>query len=283
MKESGGTVDIEIYPGGTLGRNPRVQLKLVLDGVADLAFIVPDYTPGRFPDDEVFNMPFTAANGLEAAIASHRMFKKGLLSGFDDVVVLGHFSSMVLHLQTNFPVKKPGDLRGRKFRAANKFHADMLKSLGAIGIGMPSPQVAENMSRGIIDGAINDNGALFAFRIVDVANYHNVIPLGCVSLAVVMNKKVYESLPAKARAAFDNRGEDIVTMWYEKGQAENRKRFEGLKKDPKHTVTIPSPEDVKEWKAAIQPTVDAWLADNPKRQKLFKSYQEELKAIRSGR
>ena len=211
------------------------------------------------------------------------MFDKGLLSGFEDVHVLGHYTSMVLHLQTNFLVKKPEDLRGHKFRAANKFHADMLKSLGAIGVGMPSPQVPENMSRGIIDGAINDNGALFAFRIVDVANYHYVLPLGCVSLAVVMNKQRYESLPPKAKAALDNRGKDISTMWYDPGQSDFINRFEGLKNDPKHTVTIPSPEELKLWKAAIQPTLDAWLAGNPKRQQLYKAYQEELKAIRSGR
>ena len=72
MKESEGTLDIQIYPGGSLGRDPRIQLKLVQDGVADLAFIVPDYTAGRFPDDEVFNMPFTAENGLESAMASQR-------------------------------------------------------------------------------------------------------------------------------------------------------------------------------------------------------------------
>jgi len=38
---SGGTLRIEIFPGGTLGRNPLQQLKLVQDGVADLTWTVP--------------------------------------------------------------------------------------------------------------------------------------------------------------------------------------------------------------------------------------------------
>lgn len=282
MKESEGTLDITIFPGGALGRDPRIQLKLVQDGVADIAFIVPDYSGGRFPDDEIFNIPFTAENGLESAIASQRMFDKGLISGYENVHVLAHYTSMILHLQTNFPVKKPEDLRGHKFRAANKFHADMLSSLGAIGVGMPSPQVAENMSRGIIDGALNDTGALYDFRIVDVANHHLVIPMGCVSLAEIMNKEKYESLPPKAKAALDNRGADLSTMWYEKGQESVFKRFEELKKDPKHTVTTLSADELEVWKTAIQPTIDAWLAASPKNQQLYKAYQEELKAIRAG-
>lgn len=45
MKASGGTLKIDIFPGGTLGRNPLQQLKLVQDGVADLTWTVPGYTP----------------------------------------------------------------------------------------------------------------------------------------------------------------------------------------------------------------------------------------------
>ena len=42
-----GTLKIEVYPGGTLGRDSRVQLKLVTDGVADMAYIIPAATQGR--------------------------------------------------------------------------------------------------------------------------------------------------------------------------------------------------------------------------------------------
>ncbi len=56
-KALAGKVHIDGFPGGALGRNPAVQVKLVQDGVADMAFIVPSYTPGRFPDNEVMELP----------------------------------------------------------------------------------------------------------------------------------------------------------------------------------------------------------------------------------
>ena len=56
---SGGTVQIELFPNGALGRAPQQQAQMVLDGVADIGFIVPPFTPGRFPDTEVMELPLS--------------------------------------------------------------------------------------------------------------------------------------------------------------------------------------------------------------------------------
>lgn len=280
---SEGTLQIEIFPGGSLGRNPTVQLKLVTDGVADMAFVVPSYTPGRFPDDEVFDLPFMALNGLESAIASQRMFKKGLLGGYDDVVVLAHYTTEVYYLHSIYPIKVPGDLKGHKLRAVNQFQSDLLQRFGAVGIGMPSPQIAENMSRGIIEGAMCDNSALFTFRISDVAKHHLLLPLGGTSLAVVMNKQKYESLPPKAKAALNTHGEKIVEMWVKAIQGHIKEGLEKIKADPKHILITPTSAELKKWKETIQPAIDAWAAKNPKRVTLIKAYQEELDRIRAGK
>ena len=45
---------VDFYPGGSLGRHGDYQLKLLLDGVHDISLIVPGYTPGRFPDNNIF-------------------------------------------------------------------------------------------------------------------------------------------------------------------------------------------------------------------------------------
>ena len=50
-KEGAGLFKIDVYAAGTLNRNPVKQLKILRDGVADIAFILPSYTPGTFVDD----------------------------------------------------------------------------------------------------------------------------------------------------------------------------------------------------------------------------------------
>ncbi len=90
-RDAGGTIKIEMYTAGSLGRNPTKYLKHVKDGVMDLGWILNAYQPGQFPDDEVANVPFVAENALESTLAINRMMKKGLLRGYDQTVTLGVF------------------------------------------------------------------------------------------------------------------------------------------------------------------------------------------------
>lgn len=281
-KASQGTLDIQIYPGGSLGRNPRIQLKLIKDGVADLGFIVQAYTPGQFPDDEVFNLPFMALNGYESAVASHRMFKKGLLRGYDDVVLLAHYTTEINYIHSTYPIRLPGDLKGHKFRSVNKLQNDIMKQFSAIGIGIPAPQIAENMSRGIIEATFVDNSALFTFRVADAAKYHLLVPFGSSSLAVVMNRQKYESLPPEAKAAFEKHGGDLVEMWISVIQGHVKSGMAKLAKDPSHHIIKPTPDELSTWKSACKPVIDEWTTSSPRRQMLVKAFQEELERIRSG-
>src|SRR5260221_9310964 len=56
-KASRGAIEIELYPNGALGRAPQPQAQIGVDGVTDIGFIGPPFTPGRFPDPEVLELP----------------------------------------------------------------------------------------------------------------------------------------------------------------------------------------------------------------------------------
>ena len=57
QRESDNAVVFDLFPNGALGRNPGQQPQMVVDGVADVAWVVPSYSPGRFPDTEVLELP----------------------------------------------------------------------------------------------------------------------------------------------------------------------------------------------------------------------------------
>ena len=71
-KASGGNLQIDMYPGGILGRNPLTQLKLVQDGVADIAWIVLAYTPGRFDDADVVGRRYLELHEVIFDSRAHR-------------------------------------------------------------------------------------------------------------------------------------------------------------------------------------------------------------------
>ncbi len=78
-KDSGGTLLVETFPNGALGRNPGLQTKMLQDGVADIAWVIPSYTPGVYLDDDVFELPNIIQNSVEGSVAAWRLLQKGML------------------------------------------------------------------------------------------------------------------------------------------------------------------------------------------------------------
>ena len=52
-KALGGSASIKLYAGGSLGRSPLKQLKLLRDGIADFALITIPYSHSIFSDSSV--------------------------------------------------------------------------------------------------------------------------------------------------------------------------------------------------------------------------------------
>ena len=78
-------LSVEHYPGGTLGKGPVQQLSMVENSVTDIAEVVVAYTPGRFPELSVFELPFLVENNVEAGLAAMIMYEDGVLSDFDEL------------------------------------------------------------------------------------------------------------------------------------------------------------------------------------------------------
>ena len=66
-RETNGAVVFDLFPNGALGRGPAQQAQMVVNGVADVAWVIPSYSPGRFPDTEVIELPGVFANLSESS------------------------------------------------------------------------------------------------------------------------------------------------------------------------------------------------------------------------
>lgn len=281
-KEGEGILKIETYAGGSLGRNPLQYLKILLDGVTDISQIVTAYHPGQFPDEEVFNTPFMADNSYQGSLADFFMREKDQLRGYEDIVVLGKVTIGNYAVHTTFPVKVPDDLKGKKMRSAGKMFHAFTEAFGATPVALPVTDVAESISRGVIGGTFSDWNAMVTFRIKDVAQYHVIVPLGSNAIMLAMTKKTYESLPTKARAILDKYiGEYFTRYWAEKFDEHTNNIIEMIKKDPKHIVYTPSPEEMKKWKAATDMVVTSWNKEVSNWDELIKNYEEALNKVSS--
>jgi len=162
---SKGTIEVEMLAGGQLG-SPTAQLKIVQNGVADIAIIIPSFTPGRFPGNEIAELPFLWNDPSVAGIAINRLIENGELK-YPGVKVLAADVTGPYQVHASKPINGLDDMAGLRLRAAGPVYAAVAAALGAAPVGMPTPSVAENISRGVLDGTLQDWTLLDAFRIID--------------------------------------------------------------------------------------------------------------------
>jgi len=284
MKDSNGTLEIQLFPNGALGRHPGKQLKMVQDGVADIAWVIPAYTPGRFPDNAVFELPALIHTSKEGSVAAWRLYKKGLLRGYEDYYMIGLFTTSPYTIHTKEKLTSMDQLKGKKIRAVGPAMVDSIKALGAAPEPMPFTKIVEAISRGRIDGTTAHPIALFDFGVSKVTSSHYFGTLGTVNLAIMMNKKKYEALPAAAKAAIDkNSGEQLSIAFGNMSDNRNAELQAMWSKESKRTVTVPSAAEKAKWDKALAPVITHWSAKHPNGDKLLGALKAELANIRAGK
>lgn len=283
-KASGGTLKIEVFAGGTLGRSPLQQLKLVQDGVADITWTVPGYTPGRFDDAEVAELPFLMERSLDGSLAMTRLHARGLLAGFDDIklLLLGTVPANNIHSRT--PIRTLADLKGKRLRIGSSQLAKLAEFIGAVPVQIGGNAVAEALSKGVIDGSLNEWNFVATFKIDEVVRNHLVLPMGAIAVMVPMLKSKYDSLPPQAKAAIDRlSGEALARRFGTHVDSVNEASRERVSKSGKNTVIIPTAAELEAWRKATEPVTDAWRKAKPKNEQIYQATVEELKKARGGK
>ena len=280
-KESGGTARVKFFFGGSLGRNPRAQYKLVQGKVMDIGFVVPSYTPGTFPDLAILQAPNLARDAIEGSQAAWLLHKKGLLGGLDKIQVVGIFTTGAYSVHTTVPVKSVADLKGLKLRSGGSVQNEIVKSMGAVPVGMPPTRVAENVTRGLLQGSVSEWNAAKTFKILEVTKHHFITSWGVLPLIIAMNKDAHAGLSAKAKAAIAKSGQMMADLQGKASDEATKEAIAKIKADSNQTLTYASDADIAAMNKAFEPVI----AGIKKRsgEKLWSEYVKVLQEIRANR
>ncbi|OGA05036.1 MAG: hypothetical protein A3H35_16855 [Betaproteobacteria bacterium RIFCSPLOWO2_02_FULL_62_17] len=281
----GGMATIRLYPGGTLGRDPVQQFKLVRDRVVDIAYVVMDYTPGDFPDSNIFELPFLTENSLEGSVAHWRMVERGLLRGYDKGKFLAGFMIPPQSLHTTGKLPNLQALKGQKVRAAGVYQAATVETLGGTPVtGITVAGAAEALSRGVVQGVLSDWNGMVAFRIGDAAKNHYELPLGAAAAGVFMNTDSYNALPPKARAVIDKyAGEPLSRQHGIEFDRQYKENLDKTRTQSEHTFVFPNSAERDEVKRRLQPVIERWAKENPEGRKRLEALATIVGDIRKGR
>jgi TRAP-type C4-dicarboxylate transport system substrate-binding protein len=258
-EKSHGRLKVTIYPGSTLGK-PADHYDMVVNGIADMGFATPGYTPGRFPLISVTELPLLFKSSKGGSLAVQSLVDKYFRAEFKDVKLLwiwvhgpGQF-----HLAKK-QVKVVEDLAGLKIRAATPMLTNMVKTLGAVPVSIPAPDTYTALERGTVDGTIFPWEAIWSFKLAEVLKHHTVVNLYAAPLFTMMNQKKYDSLPPDLRKVID----DLSGAWGAEftGVAWDKNDLEGLavaKKVGATIYTVPA-EERQRWATRLRPIEEEWL------------------------
>jgi TRAP-type C4-dicarboxylate transport system substrate-binding protein len=281
--EAVGLVQIDVSLSGVLGKDPTQQLQLVLDGTADLAFVVPGYTPKRFPDNEVIELPGLFKDMREAALVYTDLIAANALRGYDDLFVVGAFAAEPETIHTRPPAASLEGLAGMRIRVNNPMQGTALAGLGMVPVEMPINQTSGAISSGNLGGAMVGPAPLVEFGISRVTSNHYLLAVSASPLLVVMNRRKFEGLPEQARQIIRKfSGEWAADRYIEIYHGENNAALESLKQDPNRKVVVPSTIDLARANAVFKAEVDTWSAADPRHRQLLAEAEAELNKIRAG-
>ncbi len=260
-KDSGGTITSTIYPSQQLGK-AFDHYDMARDGIADMTYINPGYTPGRFPVIAAGELPFLMSNGKGGTVALDEWYRKYAAKEMKDV----KFCLAFVHDPGSFhmvdkKVVVPSDIKGLKIRPAQGTIAEFVRLLGGTNVQASAPQVRDVLARHVADGVTFPWGSIVLFGIDKVTKYDLEMPFYTTTFALVFNKAKYNEMDAKQKKVIDDHCNSkwalrVAAPWADFEHAGIAK----LKAEKSHEVYTISDAQVAEWRKAAAPLEAKWAA-----------------------
>lgn len=260
-KETNGQVKVTFFPGGALGKTPD-HYDLAEKGIADIIYILHDYTPGRFPMTEVFSLPFMIPTATKTSRAMWKTFEKfpEFRKEYEKVKVLALFCHPGGDFHTvRKPIRTIDDFKGMKIRTANPSVTEALKIFGAVPVTTPVTETYTALERGVVDGTVVPWEGLGIFKLDDLTKYATMANFYTMTMMVVMNKNKWESLPEDVKKVIDQNSGLALSLWCGKVYDETDEPFkqQALKKGIQ--VIELSPADMERLKGLTLPMREQWV------------------------
>jgi TRAP-type C4-dicarboxylate transport system substrate-binding protein len=223
QEESGGRLKFNYFPGGSLfGATEAIDA--VKEGSADIAWSTSAFFGGVFPITEFINL---AANGINSAQMGTAVMNDMVAEIPECAAEYDNWHVLAYHACSYGPVstiqkkiEKPEDFKGLQIRVAGTIPSMYMNALGATAVPMPTSDVYEALSKGVVNGMTNDWHNIDCFKLYEAVDYCLDTPINTTACFVLMNKDKYNALPDDLKAIFDKYSEsgyagDMAGYWWD--------------------------------------------------------------------
>jgi TRAP-type C4-dicarboxylate transport system substrate-binding protein len=284
-QQSQNRIRVEMYPAMQLGGQPRDLPQQLEDGVVDMIWTVPGFTPGRFMGTEGLELPFmnTGKSATQSPAAFEFAEKNLADTEYRGIKIISmHTTDRALIHTSRKPVRTLDDFRGLRLRVAGRFIGEAVTALGATPVGIPLGGVYEATARNQVDGFLINWAITHPFRLYEVAKFHTE-PQGTGLfqgiLLTLMSTRSYNRLPAELKAVIDaESGAAYSRRLGEIWDTQTQPAIDATKAAGNEIIEI-GPAEKARWQAAVAPAYDAWMGEMNRRNRNGRALFDDIQAI----
>lgn len=243
-----GVFDFKLFTGGAL-LGPKPTLSGLRDGIADLGILAFTYFPSEMPyaqlvaDLALLGDDHYAMTGAtsEFVMLSCQPCKEEFAK--NGITLLSGISTAPYVLLTTTPITKIEDMKGVQIRTGGSVWDRWAVRLGAQPVNVPSSEMYDTMSHGVVTAAVQPVGALKGHSLIEVTKHLTKLPLGTYHSGSIFaaGAGFWEKLPLEQRQQFMKNMPEAVAqaeVFYELDDVEVIEEASGMGL----TVHEPSPE-----------------------------------------
>jgi TRAP-type C4-dicarboxylate transport system substrate-binding protein len=204
-EKTDGHVKITIYGSGTLAAAADVA-DMVKGGGADIGWLFTPFYYGQYPLSDVISVPLqgaeTSVQGTQVLWDLYENYPE-MAAEWSDYKILQMYANPVSYIYSSSPISSVSDLAGLSIRSSSGGVADCLAAWGANVITMAPNDIYDGISKNNIQGYTAEPTMITDYSLQEVTPYVTKLDLYQSPFVLVMNKDVYDSLPAEYQAVFD--------------------------------------------------------------------------------
>jgi TRAP-type C4-dicarboxylate transport system substrate-binding protein len=250
-KESGGRMGFKIYPGGVQGEDKDVIKKIRLGQLHSAGFT--GVGLGEIaPKVRILDSPFLFENYDEVDLI-YKTFDSEFDQAFRDngYVLLGWSEVGFVYVFSNTPVRTLADMNGVKMWM---WEGDVIaeatfKAFHINPIQLSVVDVLTSLQTGLVNGVYISPYAAVALQWNTRVKYMMSVPLADACGAVVIAKKIFDTLPADLQEILIRNGRKYMSELTVKSRKENADAITTMKNSGLQVIGMNSPTALKEYAA----------------------------------
>ncbi|MQA05580.1 MAG: hypothetical protein GEV07_23625 [Streptosporangiales bacterium] len=283
-KASKGRIDFEYFPAEQLGKAEDMA-EMVKGGVADIAYIAPQYYSEKMPLGGIAGLPGVYEDSVSGAPAFYELMRGKL---YQEEIKKNKLNPLLSFVTGAYQVataekkvSSTADMKGLRVRTSGGHMELTAKELNAVPVSLAAPEMYQAVERKTVDSLFISAESMKPYGLDKVVKYCTTnLSLGGFGAYYAINQDKWAELPEDLQKIMIEEGKKVSLAGGRALEADKQKQLKAFEKDGMELTEVSEAEAAK-FDEVSDTVRQAWVKDMEKRGLPGKDILAEMKKLTS--